>query len=400
MLQPLSIANNRENQIPPAPTALANTTPPRQQWVPRITFPVVSNPPTTPPPPAAVPALGIEVPVSRIDPELRRLWEQDEARSNASLINLVVYSESSASLEGNSAIIRQLTRHHACRAILVEMDRSTENPSVRAWITAHCHLSHGHKSVCCEQIALHFTGRAKGRLRNTVFAHLNADLPVVFWWQGALSGVFDERLASAIDRFIFDSSAWPDAGQSFGFLREIHQRSSGRTILQDLAWTRIWHFRQCLARLFDDAVAQDAIPAIRRIHLRHHPEHLHSALLFIAWFAHQAGWDIAGPGRLTGTGGATIAFELHPDATAHVLHSVDIDAGAVRIRVACKEGCSHFHGEIKAPGGHEVETVSPADPLACEALVAEQLSRGGRNSLYHRLLPLFLNLLHNQQPHP
>jgi glucose-6-phosphate dehydrogenase assembly protein OpcA len=353
-------------------------------------FPVSSAPPVS----STDAVLGIEVPVSRIDHELRLLWEQDDARSNASLINLVVYSEQPGALAKNSDIIRDITRDHACRAILVEMDRSTEEPSVRSWITAHCHLSHGHKSVCCEQIALHFTGRAKGRLRNTVFAHLNADLPVVFWWQGALSGVFDERLASAIDRFIFDSAAWPEAEESFGFLREIHARSNGRTILQDLAWTRVWHFRQCLARLFDDAVAQDAIPAIRRIEVRHHPGHLHSALLVIAWFANQAGWELAENGCFTRADGATLECVLHHDATAHVLGAIDIDAGDVHIRVACKAGCSHFHGEVKAPGGHEVKTVSPADPLACEALVAEQLSRGGRNSLYQKILPLFLKLLH------
>jgi len=342
-------------------------------------------------------AIGIEVPVSRIDHELRLLWEQDEARSNAALINLVVYSETPGSLVKNSDIIRNLTRDHACRAILVEMDRATEAPSVRSWITAHCHLSHGHKSVCCEQIALHFTGRAKGRLRNTVFAHLNADLPVVFWWQGVLSGVFDERHASAIDRFIFDSSAWPDAEQSFGFLREIHTRSNSRMILQDLAWTRIWHFRQCLARLFDDAVAQDAIPEIRRVEIHHHPDHFHSAALMIAWLAHQAGWHVGEDAVVTRTDGTPIEYTFHIDTSAHVLGAIDLDAGDVHVRVACKAGCSHFHGTVTAPGGHEVKTVSPADPLACQDLVAEQLSRGGRNSLYQKILPLFLIILHHHR---
>jgi len=352
--------------------------------------PVQASPPISP----ADAILGIEVPVSRIDHELRVLWEQDQARSNASLINLVVYSEAPGTLARNSEIIRDLTRDHACRAILVEMDRSIDEPSLRAWITAHCHLSHGHKSVCCEQIALHFTGRARGRLHNTVFAHLNADLPVVLWWQGGLSGVFDERVASAIDRFIFDSSAWPNAEKSFGFLRETHQRSSGRTILQDLAWTRIWHFRQCLARLFDDAVAQDAIPAIRNIEVRHHPGHLHSALLLITWFAHQAGWKLTESAGLIRPDGTTVTYSLHHDAGAHVLGSIDIDAGDVHIRVACKAGCSHFHGSVTAPGGHEVKTVAPSDPLASEDLVAEQLSRGGRNTLYQKILPSFLKLLH------
>lgn len=349
-------------------------------------------------PPAVSPlstdaTIGIEVPVSRIDHELRMLWEQDQARSNAALINLVVYSENSGALSYNSDIIRNLTRDHACRAILVEMDRESAMQPVRAWITAHCHLSHGHKSVCCEQIALHFTGNAKGRMRNTVFAHLNADLPVVFWWQGVLSSVFDERLASTIDRLIFDSTAWPDAEQTFSLLRDIQAGSTGRMILQDLAWSRIWHFRHCLARLFDDAVAQDSIPEIRKVAIQHHPDHLHSAILMVAWLAHQAGWHVDADAVITRPDGTRIETTFTEDDSSKVLESVDLEAGDVHVRVACKPGCTHFHGLVTAPGGHEVKTVSPADPLACEALVAEQLSRGGRNSLYQMILPNFLNIL-------
>ena len=92
--------------------------------------------------------LGKEVPVSQIDRELRTLWEQDDARTNASLMNLVVYTERKGGLLENSRIIGDLTRENACRAILVEIVRD-EAASLRAWITAHCHLSHGQKSVCC-----------------------------------------------------------------------------------------------------------------------------------------------------------------------------------------------------------------------------------------------------------
>ena len=58
--------------------------------------------------PDVCPELGIEVPVSAIDRELRKLWEQDEARTNASLMNLVVYSEQPGALIANSEIIREL----------------------------------------------------------------------------------------------------------------------------------------------------------------------------------------------------------------------------------------------------------------------------------------------------
>ena len=123
--------------------------------------------------------LGREVPIGGIDKELHKLWAEDDARTNASLVNLAVYSEKPGSLVENSRAMRELTREHACRALLIGIDREVEETSIKAWITAHCHLSHGQKSVCCEQIAFALTGRATGRLRNTVFAHLNSDLPYV-----------------------------------------------------------------------------------------------------------------------------------------------------------------------------------------------------------------------------
>ena len=53
--------------------------------------------------------LGIEVPVHAIDRELHKLRVQDESRTHASLINLVVYSEKPGSLLENSAIVRNQT---------------------------------------------------------------------------------------------------------------------------------------------------------------------------------------------------------------------------------------------------------------------------------------------------
>ena len=54
--------------------------------------------------------LGKEVPIEKVERELRLLWEADDARTNASLINLAIYSEDETALVDNSNIIRELTR--------------------------------------------------------------------------------------------------------------------------------------------------------------------------------------------------------------------------------------------------------------------------------------------------
>jgi len=342
------------------------------------------------------PELGIEVPVASIDKELRKLWEEDDAQTNASLMNLVVYSEKKGSLVENSAIVRDLTREHACRAILASVDRTITEPSLRAWITAHCHMANGTKSVCCEQIAFHLTGRVTGRFRNTVFAHLNSDLPLVFWWQGELSDVFTERLVSVIDRLIVDSSAWKNPAAGFEQITEASQLNSD-LVLQDLAWTRSWQFRVGIAALFDDAVAQDALPAIDRVKIVYHPDHRNSAVQLLAWLAVQAGWKDGA----TGSGGSfnfesktglAITGLLQADANSAPLGEVELASKDVTVSLVRQKGAAHLLRKIEAPG-YSANSLSPADPDTAPELVALQLSRGGKNSLFQKILPRFRKML-------
>lgn len=334
--------------------------------------------------------LGKEVPVSQIDHELRTLWEQDDARTNASLMNLVVYAERKNGLLENSRIIGDLTRDNACRAILVEINRD-EEASLRAWITAHCHLSHGQKSVCCEQIAFRLTGRVTGRFRNTVFSHLNSDLPLIFWWQGELSEVFTERLASVIDRLIVDSSSWTDVKSGFA---RIFEASSGSAalVVQDLAWTRCWQYRVGIAGLFDDSVAQAMLGEIERIRITHSPHDRNTALQLLAWLAVQAGWKIAGPGAFETKEGRRITAEIESSMSSAPLGLVELSAPCGSVRISREKGSSHLLREIES-GDYKVSSLSPADPDSPEGLVACQLSRGGKNSLFLKILPTFLKLL-------
>jgi glucose-6-phosphate dehydrogenase assembly protein OpcA len=344
--------------------------------------------------PEVCPELGIEVPVSAIEPELRKLWEQDEAQTNASLINLVVYSEKPGALIENSQIIRELTREHACRAILVGIDRNEPKPGLRAWITAHCHLSDGRKSVCCEQIAFHLTGRVTGRFRNTVFAHLNSDLPLVFWWQGELSDILTERLVSVMDRLVIDSSTWADPAASFARISEASQANHD-LIIQDHAWTRSWQFRVGIASLFDDPAAQEALPEIESIEITYHPDHRNTALQVLAWLAVQAGWKdrkSMDPVAFESAAGVAISVAMHADPSSPPLASLIIHAGKVTVKVTQKPGATHVERQIETPA-FKATSLSPADPTTPAELVAVQLSRGGKNSLYQKILPRFRAML-------
>ena len=350
--------------------------------------------------------MGLEVSVESIDGELRKLWEADEASTNASLMNLALYSEDPASLQANSEAARQLTQHHACRALLIAMDRKAPEASIRSWITAHCHLAHGKKSVCCEQLAFLLSGKATGRLRNTVFAHMASDLPLVFWWQGELSDIFEERLYRMIDRLIVDSATWKDPVAGFERVEEALHDARHRMILQDLSWTRTYHFRLSVAALFDDLVAQRALPEVNEVRVVAHPDHRCSALMMLAWLVTQAGWRSGlelglAAERAAGCDecflfeskdGLSITARVEWNEGSAPLGLVEVKAPDCVVSVCRDRGETYLHQRLECPG-HSLNQSGPADADEQWELVADQLSRGGKNSLFQKVRPVFLELM-------
>lgn len=351
-------------------------------------------------------ALGVEVPVGSIDGELRKLWEADEASTNASLMNLALYSEDPGSLTRNSEAALQLTKEHACRALLIAMDREAPETSIRSWITAHCHLAHGKKSVCCEQLAFLLSGKAVGRLRNTVFAHMASDLPLVFWWQGELSNIFEERLYRMIDRLIVDSSTWVDPLVGFERLGEAVSDARHRMVLQDLSWTRTFHFRLSLAALFDDLVAQRALKEVETVRIVAQSKHRISALMLLGWLVTQAEWRMGlelglAAERAAGYDecfvfetreGRSVTARIEFDEEAAPLGLLELNAPGCLVSVQREAGSIYLQQRLECPG-HKLSQSGPADADTDWEVVADQLSRGGKNSLFEKVCPAFLDLL-------
>ncbi|PYL96875.1 MAG: hypothetical protein DMF18_04315, partial [Verrucomicrobia bacterium] len=60
-------------------------------------------------------SLGQSVEISKINKELKKLWqERENAMTRASLINLALYSEKPGSLEKNTQLVARITENHAC----------------------------------------------------------------------------------------------------------------------------------------------------------------------------------------------------------------------------------------------------------------------------------------------
>lgn len=336
-------------------------------------------------------SLGVEVAPGDIDRELARMYRGDAVNDDApgiaraSLLNLAVYTEAPRSAAEVSRMAEELTRETACRVLLILADPGGPR-EVRSWVLGHCRLSdQGEKSVCTEQISFWLGGADAGLVRNTLFAHLDSDLPLVFWWRGELSEIFDERLHSRIDRFIFDSSAWRQPAAQLLRVQKAIDESGGALVVHDLAYTRCHPIRSAIARVFDDTQARRALDRLAGFEITHRPGHRMTALWLQAWIA----------GRLNGEKNQ-IAFtrresENPANPSAEAIESVSIDlgsAGTIRLR----EGAEFWQVTQELAGHPPRERLFPRRPRGEADLVSEILIRAGRNRAMIDALPLLRQL--------
>ena len=299
-------------------------------------------------------------------------------------------------LARNTALMEEITGEHACRAILIGAGLDRPQSSARAWITAHCKLGAEDKSICSEQVAFQLDGKAIGRIRNIVFAHLESDLPLVLWWQGPFSRIFEPRFIGVIDRLIFDSADWADPDKEFTTLLEVTFKPPSRLALHDLAWTRSCQLRSAIAGLFDQPIARPELATIQSAKISHAPGHRTAALFIAAWIASRLGWKpqpSRDPARLcfaSDQGTVTIDMEETQKSCAPI-STVEIVSENGRFTLSRDPGARYLHASARI-AQHESTLLAPADCDRLPDLVSGQLERAGTNRLFREILPIALAL--------
>jgi glucose-6-phosphate dehydrogenase assembly protein OpcA len=266
-----------------------------------------------------------------------------------------------------AADAEQIGLEQACRALIISAspcgDGETKPP--KAWITAHCRLGgQGGGQVCCEQIAFELCARDNDQLRNLVFAHLDSDLPLIFWWRGELSESFEPRLHSRFDRLIIDSDKFVDPAADIA-----RATSPDDYVLHDLAWSRSHPLRIAIADCFEAPAAREALNDIGTVEITPAPEHKQTAALLASWFANALGWDAA-------KRDATVQFTESPGvAVSEVL----IDATGRRFEITAD--ANHVRANSSLPG-REYSQLLPINTAGDAQTVTALLARGGDNDLY------------------
>ena len=342
------------------------------------------------------PLLGQEVPLGRVDKALKQIWESDEAKTRASLMNFAIYSEDAGDLERNNKLLEQITSEHSCRALLIlRVPAGDDGPRARAWINALCRPYQGKQVVCSEQISFVLEGGDPAQVQNIVFAHLDSDLPLVVGWQGDLTSHFEERFYSEIDRLFIDSAQWCDAAEEFAMLEDAYHGETSDFEVHDLEWTRSHCFRAALASCFQDAVALGKLPRLEEIEITHGAGHRIAALLVAAWLAVRMGCTLdrkAKGVQFTKPGGGTITLTLREDGAGHPLQALTLKGPGLRAEVS-REAGSPFIEVCGTCGSHVHEEMLPADAEGAADLVSGQLSRAHGTSLFIEMVPMLRAML-------
>jgi glucose-6-phosphate dehydrogenase assembly protein OpcA len=337
--------------------------------------------------------LGQEVPLGQVDKALKELWGKDEARTRASLMNFAIYSEDPASLEANTKLLEEITHEHACRGLLL-LALPGGQPSARAWITAHCQLHDGQKSVCSEQVSFLLEGGSMNQVRNVVFAHLDSDLPLVCWWQGDLTANFSERFYSVMDILFIDSSDWKTPVRDFAALEDALSQTTARFRTYDLSWLRSHLFRTALASCFSDEASLAELADLRGVEITYSKGHRVAGLLIAAWIGVRLKCRLEPSAgiKLVTPGGVAIAVSLREEGEGEALQRMELRSGRASLSVSRDCGAAYVCPTVQV-GDHRPEQMLPADLVTDAALISEQLSRLGGQSLYLQMLPMLRGML-------
>jgi glucose-6-phosphate dehydrogenase assembly protein OpcA len=333
-------------------------------------------------------SLGLPVEVSKIDQELKKLWQESEgAATRASLINLAVYSEDAGSLSKNTQLMANITENHACRAIVIEADCNAGENRVEAWISAHCHVSGvGSKQVCSEQISFLLKGSCTTLLPSIVFSHLDSDLPFYLWWQQEFREPMDPQLWTWVDRVIYDSRDWEDLRGQMRLLESAEQEANQRIVLCDLNWTRLDNVRFALAQFFDHPASHHHFAKINSVRIDFAPGFRSTAVLFAGWLAAQLNWrgektNAANKFLFVSSSGRKIDVELR-ERPGEPIGEVAMATPEVEFVVAHAKCGDLLEVSRGKSGEKRTPQLMPAGKNDPVSLMSEELMRGGPHHVY------------------
>jgi glucose-6-phosphate dehydrogenase assembly protein OpcA len=249
---------------------------------------------------------GIPVNLPNIETELAKLWGPAAEQiggpelENPNVTRIVLANLVVVCLDGDceslGPVLETVIARFPCRAIVV---RGSNDPGrqITAEVSALCHLpAPGLPQVCSERIVLRAGPQAIALVPGAVRPLLEADLPMVLWWNG------DPRKHEHLFRDLADECArlvldLPDPGADPGAVRLGLDRSLCPSS-RDSAWFGLARWRELVAQFFDPPCNPASLNRICAVDIEvlspdlSRPPRI--ACWLAAWLAGQLGWEPQG----------------------------------------------------------------------------------------------------------
>jgi glucose-6-phosphate dehydrogenase assembly protein OpcA len=300
----------------------------------------------------------------RILHDLSNLWldlarqdgEQGSGVLRACTMTLLVACGEADDAQAIGEIIARLMPQHPSRAIVVRVTASREW-ALDARVFAQCWTPFGERRhICAEEIEITSAETALADVPSLVLPLPVADLPVVLWCRNLrlmdLPGF--AGIASLANRIVLDGA---------GFDR-IQAILAGGQSVGDLAWTRLTHWRELIARIFENR----GLASLERVSEVKVKWAAPSALYLAAWL-------------LDGLRRAGANPRLEMDTGSSPEHRVELVAPELRVVVS---QCGGHCAEVRI---NDAVSQTMLPPSSEYSLMREELSIARHDPVFERVLP-------------
>jgi len=210
--------------------------------------------------------------------DLAQLWvdlakEESEKNSagvlRACAMTLIVAVEEREDAQTVGQTIAELIHEHPSRAIVLDVHkedvRKDDVAQLDARVFAQCWMPFGRRQqICCERIEIAVPEHLLADVPKLLLGLTVPDLPVVLWMRCPSSAMHPDfqRIFPLVNKIILDSDSFDDRNRAYAFVADMNRRG---TNLVDLAWTRLTHWRQMVAQMFDDERYRPYLEKVRKV---------------------------------------------------------------------------------------------------------------------------------------
>ncbi|MCU0658975.1 MAG: glucose-6-phosphate dehydrogenase assembly protein OpcA [Polyangiaceae bacterium] len=264
--------------------------------------------------------------LSQLERSLAALWAPEAGQPPKSRVctgNLVLLTgaERRASAQ---AMLDELRASERMRTFLVSIDPRLPPWSLEAGVSARCQRE-GEQLLCSERIELSLGAGAIDRVPSVVSSLWVPEVPTTFVLLEPAPALLVSALTRDASRLILDSEA-------LGVEVSATIAASTHAHLIDLAWMRLYPWRNAVAGAFDTPALRAAVSAIHRLAVRctGPAPCAPAARLLVGWLASRLRWSLQGTTAASDAQHQHVALQLEAQAVDGVpagkLLSVELGA--------------------------------------------------------------------------